>query len=690
MKKVGNIALLLLAGSLLGACGQGTETKDTQTSKTVSTEKTSEESKAVSETNVKTAQTPEQDYYHYVNADWLKDNPIPEGQTSWGAVDVMNKTMNDSLRKDFDGMIKGEKEIPSDLTNFIEYYRLATDFDAREKAGTKELKNHLAEMEKISSIEELSDQSADLILKGWSFPFDLYVSKDSKEIAKNALFADAGPLFLGDVSSYDKGSEDGASMKKEMEKSFTKMLALTGYSKKEAADLIKKGFEFDASLAKNQYTAEEKQDLEKAYNPVTLTEFNNFNPQLNLGAAIEKLTGTTPEKVVIDNPAYFKSSDKLITADTLENYKAWAILREVLGSSLILNQEMAAAAGPFSALNSGMLPSDSKEAAAFNAAAKYYPQPTGVYYGKTYLGAEQKADVEQMVHDSIDVYKERLANNDWLGEATREKAIKKLDTMAVRVGYPEKVSSEYDKLTVKPAADGGDFYTNAKNLGKLTKENEFARLNATPGADPDIWEGITGITVNAFYKPEDNSINFPAAMLQAPFYNGIDANKSENYGGIGSVIGHEISHAFDSNGSKYDENGIMTDWWTKEDKKAFEDRTAEMVKLFNGREVAGNKINGELTVTENTADAGGLSNALELTERLDNPDLEAFYRSYATIQRENDTKETMKENAKTDPHAPNQARANVQLGNLDKFYESYDIKKGDGMYIAPEERVEIW
>lgn len=683
------VVMLLSTSILLAACSQTNQTKDTTDTVTSATSTTGNETSGKS-TKTETAQTPEQDYYHYVNAEWLKENPIPKGQSSWGAIEVMNKTMTDNMKQDFNAMAKGEKEVPAELTNFINYYRMANDFDTREKNGTTELREHLKTVEGISSIEELKNQAADLILDGWIFPFDLYISKDSKEANKNAFFADSSPLFLGDVSSYKKGSPEGEGMREQLEQTFTKLLTLTGYSDNETKDLIKKGMDFDAAAAKHQYTAEEKQDLEKTYNPVSVADFNGFNEQLGLGGIVESLTGTTPEKVVIDNPAYFKNLDALVTADKLEELKAWMILHDVLNSSILLTQEMAETGGMFASMANGMLPADSKEDGAYAATTKIYNQPTGMYYGKTYLGAEQKADVEQMVHDSIAVYKDRMAKNDWLGKETREKAIKKLDTMAVRVGYPEKISAAYDKLVVTPATDGGTFYNNAKNLGKITKENDFARLNEVPGADKDIWQGITGSTLNAFYKPEDNSINFPAAMLQAPFYSGNPADKSENYGGIGSVIGHEISHAFDSNGSKYDENGIMTDWWTKEDKKAFDERIAAMVKLFDGREVEGNKINGKLTVTENTADAGGLSNALELTSRLDNPDYEAFYRSYAAIQRENDTKETLKQNVETDPHAPNQARANVQLGNLDKFYDTYNVKKGDGMYIAPEDRVKIW
>jgi putative endopeptidase len=326
---------------------------------------------------------------------------------------------------------------------------------------------------------------------------------------------------------------------------------------------------------------------------------------------------------------------------------------------------------------------DKKEAAR-DLALAVFPESTSIYYGENHFGDEAREDVENMAKSIIAVYKDRISKNDWLGDATKEKAIKKLDNMGLNVGYQDKASDLEGELTVD---ENLTFFENSENISEYSLKYEYEHFSEP--IDKSQW-AMPSYEVNAYYNPMDNSINFPAAILEEPFYSK-DQSEEANYGGIATVIGHEITHAFDDNGALFDEKGNMKNWWTDEDTKAFKERTSAMVDLFDGREIFGGKVNGKLTVTENTADAGGISASLEaLKKEKEDADTKAFFETYATIWREKSSTMFGQLMLTLDPHSPTELRTNVQVANMDEFYDVYDVKEGNPMYIAPEDRVHIW
>ena len=288
-----------------------------------------------------------------------------------------------------------------------------------------------------------------------------------------------------------------------------------------------------------------------------------------------------------------------------------------------------------------------------------------------------------MVEQMVKIYQQRLAQNDWLGEKTRAKAILKLDRLGIQVGYPDQIPALYDQLKVDEQAT---LLENMIQLGKTAAKEMFSRWNQP--VDRLRWE-MSAATVNAYYHPFKNIIVFPAAILQAPFYS-LKQTSSENYGGIGAVIAHEISHAFDNNGALFDEYGNLNNWWTEADLAHFKQLAQKMIAEFDGLPFAGQKVNGKLTVSENIADAGGLSCALAAAKEEDDFDARQFFINWARIWRMKATDQYMQLLLSIDVHSPNKLRANVQAQNQAEFYQAFNVQAGDGMYLAPEKRVNIW
>ena len=286
----------------------------------------------------------------------------------------------------------------------------------------------------------------------------------------------------------------------------------------------------------------------------------------------------------------------------------------------------------------------------------------------------------------IGIYQDRLEKNEWLSKETRTKAITKLNKLGVQVGYPEKIPAFYEKFTTTSKADGGTLVANSRKFSRIVREDNFSRYGKT--ADRNEWE-MSAATVNAYYHPFKNIIVFPAAILQAPFYS-LEQSTSANYGGIGAVIAHEISHAFDNNGAKFDEYGNMNNWWTDADLNHFEKLAAKMIAEFDGIEFAGGKVNGTLTVSENIADAGGISCALAAAKKEADVSLDDFFTNWAKIWRTKAREQYQQLLLAVDVHAPAKLRANIQLQNVPEFFETYAITEGDGMYKAPANRVHIW
>lgn len=624
------------------------------------------------------------DLYEAVNGEWLKTAKIPDDKPATGGFNDLVDEIDKQLMDDFDAYAEGkEKSEDSRFNEMIKLYRLAKKFDWRKKVGPQPLKRMLASVENLNSYEDYQSQWKNWILAGMPSPISFDIDADMKNATVYALFASSPSLILPDKSYYEAEKKAQHDQLLQLWSSMVEALMdKLGYSKEEAKKIIDDAIKFDALLAPNVKSAEEAADYSKMYNPQTVAELASATDQLDIAAIIKQLVGEEPEKVIVTEPEYFKALNKILQ-DNFELFKNWALIRVIRENASYLDDEMREINGRYGRALSGSKKPVSQRKFAFYLARDMFSQVAGDYYGKKYFGPQAKADVHHMVEQMIKVYKGRLTNNQWLSKDTRDKAILKLDKLGIQVGYPDKIPALYDQFKVD---EEESLIANLNQLTVTANKELFSRWNKP--VDRMRWE-MSAATVNAYYHPFKNIIVFPAAILQAPFYS-LKQSSSQNYGGIGAVIAHEISHAFDNNGSLFDEFGNLNNWWTDEDSAHFKQLAQKMIDEFDGIPFAGQKVNGKLTVSENIADAGGLSCALEAAKTEADFNAQEFFINWATIWRMKATEQYMQLLLSIDVHAPQKLRANIQAENLDDFYRAFDIKPGDEMYRAPEDRVHIW
>lgn len=622
--------------------------------------------------------------YEAVNGEWLKTAKIPDDKPATGGFNDLVDDIDKQLMDDFDAYAEGkEKSEDSCFNEMIKLYRLAKKFDWRKKVGPQPLKRMLASVENLNSYEDYQSQWKNWILAGMPSPISFDIDADMKNATVYALFASSPSLILPDKSYYEAEKKAQHDQLLQLWSSMVEALMdKLGYSKEEAKKIIDDAIKFDALLAPNVKSAEEAANYSKMYNPQTVAELAGATDQLDIAAIIKQLVGEEPEKVIVTEPEYFKALNKILQ-DNFELFKNWALIRVIRENASYLDDEMREINGRYGRALSGSKKPVSQRKFAFYLARDMFSQVAGDYYGKKYFGPQAKADVHHMVEQMIKVYKGRLTNNQWLSKDTRDKAILKLDKLGIQVGYPDKIPALYDQFKVD---EEESLIANLNQLIVTANKELFSRWN-TP-VDRMRWE-MSAATVNAYYHPFKNIIVFPAAILQAPFYS-LKQSSSQNYGGIGAVIAHEISHAFDNNGSLFDEFGNLNNWWTDEDSAHFKQLAQKMIDEFDGIPFAGQKVNGKLTVSENIADAGGLSCALEAAKTEADFNAQEFFINWATIWRMKATEQYMQLLLSIDVHAPQKLRANIQAENLDDFYTAFDIKPGNEMYRAPEDRVHIW
>ena len=628
-----------------------------------------------------------QDFFEAVNEDWLKTAKIPADKPATGGFQDLVDGIDDLLMKDIDRMLADPSIVQSDMMlHFLHFYQLANDYDSRNQLAEKPLLPLLEQIEKITSFEELNQQFPEWTLDSLPLPFSLDVDADMKNAQTNALFAYPPSLFLPDKTYYSSEHPNGAQLLNILFDMMVQLVQLAGKDKNQAEAIVEQAIQFDKLVAPHVKSAEEKADYSKMYNPQDFDTFIAHTNQLDLKKLVTGLIGTIPDKVIVTDPVYFEQLSEILTTDHFQLFKSWMIVRTIRSLSGYLSEEFRQVSGIFSRTLSGTDEAMPPKKAAYYLATGQFDQVIGDYYGKTYFGEVAKKDVEQMIQKMILVYKKRLEENNWLSDATRKKAIIKLDKLGVQVGYPEKIPTLFQQYKTIPKEEGGTLLSNALTFSKVALKDRFARWNKP--VDRTEWE-MSADTVNAYYHPFRNIIVFPAAILQAPFYS-LEQSSSANFGGIGAVIAHEISHAFDNNGALFDEYGNLNNWWTEEDLAHFQEKAQAMIEEFDGLPFADGKVNGKLTVSENIADAGGLSCALEAAKTEQEHSLEEFFISWATIWRTKAKKEYQQLLLQIDVHAPAKLRANIQPQNLVEFYETFAITEKDAMYLPPEKRVHIW
>lgn len=627
------------------------------------------------------------DFYDATNQEWLENTKIPDGYSSWGNFHILDKKVSDDLRgivEDYSK--KSDLKENSDEKKLVDLYKSFLDYKNRDAQGIMPIKTDLEKIQKATNLRDLQNVMSVLCKNGNESVFSYLIDTDLKNSDKKILYLDAGSIGMGDVDYYLKSDENTKVIQEAYKKYLKELFVLKGDAKETALKKAQNVYDYEKSIAEVMLSTEESRDLEKQYNVYTIAQLEQLCPNFNWKDALSVLGLDKAEKIILAQPEYFKKLNSLLENKNLETYKSYLEAIVLRDSASLLSRDFEKTSFEYSKVFSGvetMLPDEERAFGLVNGALG---EILGKIYVEKYFSKEAKADVELMVSGLIDSYEKRINELDWMSKATKQKAIKKLDTMDVKIGYPDKWE-DYSSITIKTYEYGGSLFENARNIQEYFRLESLKDLNSQ--VDREEWQ-MTPQTVNAYYNPTVNEIVFPAAILQDPFYK-YGASKAKNLGGIGMAIGHEISHAFDDQGAKFDENGNMTNWWTEQDFKEYEKRTTKLVEQYNKYEVLPNEfLNGSFTLGENIADLGGIEAALETLKTTQNPNYDEFFKSYSILWRSLYTDEKVRYNIKTDPHSPGKFRVNGILTNIDKFYEVYGVKEGDLMYTKPEDRIEIW
>ncbi|RMC40235.1 M13 family peptidase [Lactobacillus sp. ESL0233] len=627
---------------------------------------------------------PQDNIYLAVNSEWIEKTKIPRDRSRMASFDGIDVNVEKHLMQDFADFATGKKAIPAipNLAEAVKLYQLASDFDKRNREGAEPIKADLNILTGIKDFSDFNLTAPDLTTFA-SLPFGFDVEPDMKNTKVNVLYF-AGPgTFLPDTTTYQ--TADAPKLLTILQQQSVKLLQMAGIAEDEAQKYAAAAIEFDAKLAKVVKSSEEWADYPATYNPMAIADFEDKFSEFKIQYYLKEVIGEEPERIIVEEPRYLDHINEIINKDNFAEIKGWMIVNFINGAASDLSQEFREAAFPFSQALSGQPKLAEGNKQAYHIANGSFSEVVGVYYGKEYFGANAKKDVEDMIQRMLDVYKDRLQQNSWLSAETKKKAIIKLEALELKIGYPDKIEEIYNRLKVIPASQGGSLYSNERAFAVAEQKYNIEQLHQK--VDRTVW-AMPGNLVNACYDPQRNDLTFPAAILQAPFYD-LKQDRATNFGGIGTVIAHEVSHAFDNNGAQFDELGNMTNWWTEADYAEFKKRTQEEIDLFDGIEYGPVKLNGKQIVSENIADQGGLTAAVEAAKN-ENDDLKKLFENFARIWANKQLTESIKTQTAVDVHAPGPLRANVQIQCQDDFYKVFAVTPEDGMWLDPDKRVDIW
>ncbi|MBR6359928.1 MAG: M13 family metallopeptidase [Lachnospiraceae bacterium] len=625
------------------------------------------------------------DLYEAVNGEWLKAAVIPDDKPTTGGFATLAQNVEETMMADFKDLAEGKKK--TDITEMhyaIELYKKVLDTERRTREGIAPVLPVLEQIKALETVDDLNKVAAELLMKGRALPLRIGVSTDMKDATKHSFIICGPNIILPDTTYYAEGHEAGQRLLGVYSDMVAKLLRFCPLTEEEQKTFLEDTLAFDALVAKKVKSRLEWSEYYKNYNPMDTDEVAALVAPFDLKKLLSDLYGEKiPSTIIVYDPRAIKEMNGYFSAETFKLYAHWLYVKALLGASRNLSPEMNAIGRTYGRALSGIASDPTIEKEAFQTASGVFSEPVGVYYGRTYFGEEAKKDVEGIVQKIIDTYKLRIRKNTFLAEPTKEKAIKKLSTIEVKIGYPDTVREIYSKYVFD---ESDSYYDAIAKIDRIDQEDLFDKLYKP--VDRTEWP-MPGHMVNACYSPYRNDITFPAAILQKPFYS-LSQTVSENLGGIGAVIGHEISHAFDNNGAKFDENGNLNNWWLEEDFAAFKELTGDMIKQFDGIEFHGGKVNGELTVSENIADNGGLGVTIEIMHTIENSSYKEFFMNWARVWCMKAKEEYIRLRLTNDVHSPNVLRANMAPRNFPEWYEAFGVTDKDKMYIAPEKRISIW
>lgn len=644
--------------------------------------------------------SPKDNFFQFVNGTWLKNTEIPADKTRWGSFDELRQnTDKDALAILKEAATNPKYPSSTDQGKAISMYKAAMDTVSRNKQGISPLKMYLANIEEVKNIKDLQKLMMDVEAKGGGAGFFGFgIGADDKNSNRNVVSLGVGGLGLPDKDYYISEDKDSKEKREKYQAHVARMFGFLGIPSAQAQKDAEKVLALETEMSRPRLDRVERRDPKKQYNPTAVSDLQKMAPIINWKNYLNGLGITKVDTVIVSQPRYIAALQTIFSENKIDDWKAymkWNLLR---GASGMLTTDIETANWEFYGRTlTGALKQRPRHEKALQVVNGTVGEALGKLYVEKMFPAEAKDKAYRMIRNVMRAYELRINNLKWMSAETKTKAIEKLNALTIKIGYPDKWK-DYSDLVVKSPEEGGNYFTNVKNVSDWNWKKDLDKLNKP--VDKTEW-GMSPQTVNAYYNPSYNEIVFPAAILQPPFYD-YKADEAVNYGGIGAVIGHEISHGFDDQGATFNAEGNLIDWWTADDLTKFTALGTSLADQYSALEpLPGIHVDGKFTLGENIGDLGGINAAydglqLYLKENK-NPGLidgftpeQRLFISWATIWRSKMRDEALKNQVKTDPHSPGMYRAYVPLLNLDTFYSAFDIKPGDGMYVEPNKRVKIW
>ena len=631
-----------------------------------------------------------EDFYQYATGGWQKNHPLKPEYSRYGSFDVLRENNEIRLNELFQGLSSVKAEKGSVQQKISDLYAMGLDSTRLNAEGVNPVKPYLDALESVKDVESYVRAMADIELHGDGGCWGVYAESDMTDNSNTVLYITQSGLALGNRDYYLMA--ENAELREGYLNFLKKIFTLAGDEK--AEQKAKDAFDFQMTIAEPSWSMIQQRDIEARYNPMTPEQLYKEYPALRFDAYLDAMGIPAQSKIVLEQPSYFKALNRILAKTNPRILRHYLQAQLLSGACGYISDDFTDASFDFfSAQMSGIKEQKPRWKRAMSVPNSVLGEAVGKMYVEKYFPEESKEKMLSLVANLKTALGEHIDSLDWMSDATKAKAHEKLDNFTVKIGYPDKWK-DYTSMAITKT---NSYYDNILAASRWFIEDNKAKLGKK--TDRTEW-GMTPQTVNAYYNPTTNEICFPAAILQPPFFNP-DADEPVNYGGIGVVIGHEMSHGFDDQGRQFDKDGNMSNWWTEEDAAKFNEKAAVLVRQFDAIEILpGLHANGSLSLGENIGDHGGISiafTAMQNALKGKTPELidgftpeQRFYLSYATIWAQNITDEEKARLTRVDVHSLAENRVNASVRNFQSFFDAFGIKEGDPMWLPESERVHIW
>lgn len=648
--------------------------------------------KYIDKANMDLSARPGDNFYEYANGSWLKKNPVPGSKTRWGSFDMLREESSKRVQSLLED---AQKNTGRDrITQIIgDFYASGMDSAAIEAKGYTPIKPELERLASLSSVNAVVHEAATLRTYGMGGAlFGMNVGPDRKNVTVYIPSISQGGTSLPDRDYYLKDDQRSTTIRNAYKAHVQKMFALVGEDAASSTASAAAVLKIETALAKAQYSRVEMRDPYKTYNKFAVKDLSALTPSINWQQLLDEMKVKGADSVLVNNPSFLKTINALLTEITLNEWKSYLRWNVIRSAAPYLSNAFVQQDFELNKVLTGQKEQTPRWQRMSSQIDRVFGDLVGQLYVAKYFKPEAKARMLELVNNLQATFGERIQRLDWMSATTKTRALEKLNAFAKKIAYPDKWKT-YDGVTISR----GDYIGNVRS-GSTWFYNYMVEKMGKPVDRTEM--GMTPPTINASYSPSNNDLTFPAGILQSPFFD-FGADDAVNYGGIGAVIGHEMTHGFDDQGRQFAYDGNLKDWWTKEDADKFIAKANEVVKQYDALTVLDTiHVIGKLTLGENLADLGGLSIAYEAFtktkefkegKKIDGfTPAQRFFLNWAQVWRNNAVPETQQQLIKTDPHAPGIHRANAPLTNIDAWYDAFNVKPGDKLYKPKEERTRIW